>query len=48
MHTYMCVLNFKDGSCKEQQTAVMASNIAGEEKQRENESFDYIYYTEKT
>ena len=39
---------FKDGSCKEQQTAVMASNITGEEKETENEHFDYIYYTEKT
>ena len=40
-------VNFKDGSSKEQQTA-MASNITGEEKERENEHFDYIYYTEKT
>ena len=27
-------VNFKDGSCKEQQTAVMALNITGEEKER--------------
>ena len=27
-------VNFKDGSCKEQQTADMASNITGEEKER--------------
>ena len=33
---------------KEQQTVVMASNITVEEKKRENEDFDYIYYTEKT
>ena len=27
-------VNVKDGSCKEQQNAVMASNITGEEKKR--------------
>ena len=43
---FLCV-NFKDGSFKEQQTAVMASNITGEGKGRENEHFDYIYYTER-
>ena len=41
-------VNFKDGSCKEQQTADMASNITGEEKERENEHVDYVCYTEKT
>ena len=41
-------VNFKDGSCKEQQTAAMASNITGEKKERENKYFDYIYYSEKT
>ena len=41
-------VNFKDGRCKEQQTVVMASNITREEKERENEHFDYLYYTEKT
>ena len=41
-------LNFKHGSFKEQQTVAMASNITDQEKEKENEHFDYIYYTEKT
>ena len=35
-------------AAKDMQTAVMASNITGEEKERKNEHFDYKYYTDKT
>ena len=40
---------FKDRSCKEQQTAATASNIAGEKKERENKYFAGIccFFTAK-